>query len=69
MGAWQNSDFQDDPFGRLRRTADFVGRVTFGSPEEAGEIGRRVRGTASKGVQAGVDILPLVNEGDSHGRP
>ncbi|TDD06928.1 oxygenase MpaB family protein [Nonomuraea diastatica] len=43
-GVWQNSSFQDDPFGRLRRTADFVGRVTFGSPEEADEIGRRVRG-------------------------
>ncbi|GGK69130.1 hypothetical protein Ppa06_27470 [Planomonospora parontospora subsp. parontospora] len=43
-GVWQNSTFQDDPFGRLRRTADFVGRVTFGSPAEAEEIGRRVRG-------------------------
>ncbi|GAA3822895.1 oxygenase MpaB family protein [Sphaerisporangium flaviroseum] len=43
-GVWQNSDFQEDPFGRLRRTADFVGRVTFSSPEEADEIGRRVRG-------------------------
>ncbi|WP_187414881.1 oxygenase MpaB family protein [Nonomuraea sp. PA05] len=44
LGVWQNSNFQDDPFGRLRRTADFVGRVTFGSPREADEIGRRVRG-------------------------
>lgn len=43
-GVWQNSNFQEDPFGRLRRTADFVGRVTFGSPPEADEIGRRVRG-------------------------
>ena len=43
LGVWQNSGFQDDPFGRLRRTADFVGRVTFGSPEEADAIGRRVR--------------------------
>ncbi|GAA2916209.1 oxygenase MpaB family protein [Streptosporangium fragile] len=43
-GVWQNSTFQEDPFGRLRRTADFVGRVTFGSPAEADEIGRRVRG-------------------------
>nr|BFE83386.1 hypothetical protein GCM10020093_059870 [Planobispora longispora] len=42
-GVWQNSNFQEDPFGRLRRTADFVGRVTFGSPDEADEIGRRVR--------------------------
>ncbi|MGW0483689.1 oxygenase MpaB family protein [Nonomuraea sp. NPDC003214] len=44
LGVWQNSDFRTDPFGRLRRTADFVGRVTFGTPEEAGAIGRRVRG-------------------------
>ncbi|WP_237101552.1 oxygenase MpaB family protein [Nonomuraea sp. MG754425] len=44
LGVWQNSGFQEDPFGRLRRTADFVGRVTFGSPQEADEIGRRVRG-------------------------
>ncbi|WP_030910568.1 oxygenase MpaB family protein [Streptosporangium amethystogenes] len=43
-GVWQNSNFQQDPFGRLRRTADFVGRVTFGSPAEADEIGRHVRG-------------------------
>lgn len=42
-GVWQNSNFQEDPFGRLRRTADFVGRVTYGSPQEAEEIGRRVR--------------------------
>jgi uncharacterized protein (DUF2236 family) len=42
-GVWQNSDFQQDPFGRLLRTADFVGRVTFGSPAEAEAIGRRVR--------------------------
>ena len=42
-GVWQNSNFREDPFGRLRRTADFVGRVTYGSPEEAEEIGRRVR--------------------------
>jgi uncharacterized protein (DUF2236 family) len=43
-GVWQNSDFQDDPFGRLQRTADFVGVTTFGSADEAEAIGRRVRG-------------------------
>lgn len=42
-GVWQNSDFRRDPLGRLRRTADFVARVTFGSPQEAEEVGRRVR--------------------------
>ncbi|MFI6818468.1 oxygenase MpaB family protein [Nonomuraea sp. NPDC050328] len=42
-GVWQNSTFQEDPFGRLRRTADFVGRVTFAAPQEAAAAGRRVR--------------------------
>ncbi|RJL33480.1 oxygenase MpaB family protein [Bailinhaonella thermotolerans] len=43
-GVWQNSNFQQDPFGRLRRTADFVGVVTFGSPEEAVALGAKIRG-------------------------
>jgi uncharacterized protein (DUF2236 family) len=42
-GVWQNSNFQEDPFGRLRRTSDFVGVGTFGSPEEVEEAGARVR--------------------------
>jgi uncharacterized protein (DUF2236 family) len=43
-GVWQNSSFQEDPIGRLQRTADFVGVVTWGTPEEADQLGRRVRG-------------------------
>ena len=43
-GVWQNSNFQDDPIGRLQRTADFVGVVTWGSQEQADTIGRKVRG-------------------------
>lgn len=42
-GVWQNSTFQEDPIGRLQRTADFVGVVTWGSAEEADQLGRRVR--------------------------
>jgi uncharacterized protein (DUF2236 family) len=42
-GVWQNSGFQEDPIGRLQRTADFVGVVTWGTPEEADRLGRRVR--------------------------
>lgn len=42
-GVWQNSNFQEDPIGRLQRTADFVGVVTWGSPEEADRLGRRIR--------------------------
>lgn len=43
-GVWQNSSFQEDPIGRLQRTADFVGVVTWGSADEAGRLGRKVRG-------------------------
>ncbi len=42
-GVWQNSGFQEDPIGRLQRTADFVGVVTWGHAEEADRLGRRVR--------------------------
>jgi uncharacterized protein (DUF2236 family) len=42
-GVWQNSNFQEDPIGRLQRTADFVGVVTWGTPDEADRLGRRVR--------------------------
>ncbi|WUH97310.1 DUF2236 domain-containing protein [Spirillospora sp. NBC_00431] len=42
-GVWQNSNFQRDPFGRLRRTADFVGVGTFGSPEDIEKAAYRVR--------------------------
>ena len=43
-GVLQHSDFRADPWGRLRRTADYVGVVTFGSTAEADAIGARVRG-------------------------
>ncbi|MFC4050532.1 oxygenase MpaB family protein [Actinomadura syzygii] len=42
-GVWQNSNFQEDPFGRLQRTADFVGVSTFGTHEEIDELAYRVR--------------------------
>lgn len=43
-GVWQNSNFREDPFGRLQRTADFVGVATFGSPDEIDALGAKVRG-------------------------
>ncbi|MBO2455110.1 DUF2236 domain-containing protein [Actinomadura barringtoniae] len=43
-GVWQNSNFQEDPFGRLQRTADFVGMATFGSHEEIDQLAAKVRG-------------------------
>jgi len=42
-GVWQNSGFQEDPIGRLQRTADFVGVVTWGTADEADRLGRKVR--------------------------
>ena len=42
-GVLQHSDFRDDPWGRLLRTADYVGAVTFGSRAEVAAVGSRVR--------------------------
>ena len=47
-GVLQHSDFRADPWGRLRRTADYVGVVTFGSTAEVERIGARVRGIHRK---------------------
>ncbi len=43
-GVLQNSDFRDDPWGRLLRTADFIGTITYGTTREAERAGARVRG-------------------------
>ena len=50
-GVDQHSDFRVDPWGRLRRTAEYVGATTFGdtaTAEAAGDmvraVHRRVRG-------------------------
>jgi len=42
-GVLQNSNFREDPWGRLIRTARFYGEVVFGDTETAGKAGRRVR--------------------------
>jgi uncharacterized protein (DUF2236 family) len=42
-GVLQHSDFRADPWGRLRRTADYVGVVSFGDSDEVDRIGARVR--------------------------
>ena len=47
-GVAQHSDFQDDPWGRLFRTADYVGVTTFGTTEQAHRAGARVRGIHRK---------------------
>ncbi|MCX5001792.1 DUF2236 domain-containing protein [Streptomyces sp. NBC_00638] len=42
-GVMQNSDFRNDAWGRLMRTADFVGTTTYGTTEAAERAGARVR--------------------------
>ena len=55
-GVAEHSNYQEDPLGRLRRTADFVGLTTFGSAQQAElaiaqvqRVHRRVHGTAPDG--------------------
>ncbi|MHC3469894.1 oxygenase MpaB family protein [Streptomyces sp. 7R007] len=42
-GVMQNSDFRKDAWGRLMRTANFVGTTTYGTTEAAERAGARVR--------------------------
>jgi uncharacterized protein (DUF2236 family) len=43
-GVAQHSDFRGDPWGRLFRTADYVGVTTYGTSQEARRAGAKVRG-------------------------
>ncbi|GAA2945295.1 oxygenase MpaB family protein [Streptomyces enissocaesilis] len=42
-GVLQNSDFRQDAWGRLMRTASFVGALTYGTTDAAERAGARVR--------------------------
>ncbi|MFJ8750071.1 oxygenase MpaB family protein [Streptomyces sp. NPDC102441] len=42
-GVMQNSDFRQDAWGRLLRTADFVGTLTYDTTRDAEKYGARVR--------------------------
>ncbi|MFG2586757.1 oxygenase MpaB family protein [Streptomyces sp. NPDC048438] len=42
-GVTQNSDFRQDAWGRLLRTADFVGTLTYDTTRDAEKYGARVR--------------------------
>ncbi len=42
-GVMQNSDFRKDAWGRLLRTADFVGTLSYGTKADAERAGARVR--------------------------
>jgi len=42
-GVAQNSNYRDDPFGRLERTGIYVATVVFGTTAQAEDAGRRLR--------------------------
>lgn len=42
-GVSEHSDFRADPWGRLLRTLDYSYSMTYGGPDLAGEMGRRIR--------------------------
>jgi uncharacterized protein (DUF2236 family) len=43
-GVAEHSDFREDPWGRLFRTAEYVGVTTYGTRSEAERAGAKVRG-------------------------
>lgn len=47
-GVAEHSGFRSDPWGRLQRTAEYVGRISYGGVEEAERAGARVRGIHRK---------------------
>jgi uncharacterized protein (DUF2236 family) len=54
-GVLQHSDFRADPWGRLFRTAGYVGTVSFGTRAEVAQAGARVRGLHDR--VAGTDAV------------
>src|SRR3984957_3717538 len=66
-GVAEHSSYQEDPLGRLRRTASFVGTTTFGTVAEAAaaidqvhRVHRRVKGIAPDGRPYSADDPELV---------
>jgi len=66
-GMAEHSSYQEDPLGRLRRTASFVGTTTFGTMAEAEaaiaqvhRVHRRVRGIAPDGRPYSADDPEVV---------
>ena len=53
-GVSEHSDFRADPWGRLLRTLDYTYAMTYGGPDVAAEMGRRIREMHKriKGVRA-----------------
>ena len=66
-GVADHSGYRDDPLGRLRRTAQFVGTTTFGTTAQADaavaqvlRVHRRVRGISPDGRKYSADDPELV---------
>lgn len=66
-GVADHSGYENDPIGRLRRTANFVGTTTFGTTDEARAairhvqaVHRRVRGVAPDGRPYSADDPDLL---------
>ena len=66
-GVAEHSSYQEDPLGRLRRTASFVGTTTFGTVAQAEaaiaqvrRVHRRVKGVAPDGRPYSADDPELV---------
>ncbi|MBA2390063.1 MAG: DUF2236 domain-containing protein [Geodermatophilaceae bacterium] len=47
-GVAQHSGFRSDPWGRLQRTAEYIGQISFGTTVEAERAAARVRGIHRK---------------------
>jgi uncharacterized protein (DUF2236 family) len=67
-GVADHSDFRTDPFGRLRRTAAFVGATAYGTAEEASRacaavrrVHRKVAGTTPDGRPYSADEPELLD--------
>ena len=63
-GVIQHSDFRADPWGRLLRTAEYVGVTTFGTSVEARRAGAKVRGIHGKlaGIEPESGLSYRVND-------
>lgn len=62
-----NSFFRADPWGRLRRTGDYVATVTYGTTAEAQRAGRRLRavhGRLAPGVEPETGLPYRVDDPD-----
>jgi uncharacterized protein (DUF2236 family) len=60
-GVAENSDFQSDPWGRLLRTAGYIGTVTYGTRADAEAAGDGVRRVHAGVPQLRPDLLRWVH--------